>query len=569
MNPSRRFLRLAFVTAAVLLLYLPGLGRPALLEPDEGRYAEIAREMYVSANYVTPRDDFVRYFEKPPLLYWAETGSIAVFGTNEFAVRLPSALFSAGQVTITAALADVMLGPAVALLAAAALALSPLFFGFARFATPDPGLSFFMLAALAAFYMAARAEDFASGPGRRWFLLSSAMLALGTLTKGPVAFLLVGAVALAWLLTERRARDALRMPWISAILIFAAIAVPWFVLAAERNPGFLSFFFLNQNVDRFLHATEHGWGPWFFVPITIAGTWPWFFFVPLGVREMNRGDQRKRSDLKFLLLWFGVIFVFFSIPRAKLGEYILPAIPALAIIAGYGMRRVLDFDVARVKRIFAWFTGLNLAAAAAAAAAFLVFRHRLLPPLVRDGLAMTAVVAVTMLVCFVLATRARRVRGAIVALALGMVIVMGFAARARENAAPLFSYRNLAHQTSQYLRPGCVLASYRHFVQSLPFYTHFREALVGYKGELRPFSRSPGARASFIRNDKELKKIWGSGKCMVLIADHGYLSHLSKELDPAPTIVGCEGKKFALFNGSGAKSIPECEKRARQAHTRY
>ena len=83
-----------------------GLGRPALWEPDEGRYGEIAREMYLSGDYVTPRDNFVRYFEKPPLVYWAETAAISVFGVNEFAVRLPAALFSAGQVVVTAAIAD-------------------------------------------------------------------------------------------------------------------------------------------------------------------------------------------------------------------------------------------------------------------------------------------------------------------------------------------------------------------------------------------------------------------------------------------------------------------------------
>src|SRR5579871_4677781 len=173
----QRALRLGFIAAAALILYLPGLGRPALWEPDEGRYGEIAREMYLSGDYVTPRDDFVRYFEKPPLVYWAEAASIHIFGMNEFAVRLPAALFSVGEVVVTAALAEVMFGEAVGILAAIALALSPLFFGFARFATLDPALAFFMTAALGTFWMAARARDFGVGAGRRWFLISAAMLA--------------------------------------------------------------------------------------------------------------------------------------------------------------------------------------------------------------------------------------------------------------------------------------------------------------------------------------------------------------------------------------------------------
>ena len=179
-----------------------------------------------------------------------------------------------------------MFGEAVAILAAIALALSPLFFGFARFATLDPALAFFMTAALGAFYMAARARDFSRGEGRRWFVACAAMLAFGTLAKGPVAPVLCGAIALIWILIERRAGEIARMPWLLAIITYGAIAAPWFVFAAYRNPGFLRFFFVHEHVQRYLENTEHGWGPWFFIPIVIGGTWPWFFFVPLGLARI-------------------------------------------------------------------------------------------------------------------------------------------------------------------------------------------------------------------------------------------------------------------------------------------
>jgi 4-amino-4-deoxy-L-arabinose transferase-like glycosyltransferase len=132
MLAANRPLRLALYALLAALVYLPGLGRPALWEPDEGRYAEIAREMVVSGDYVTPRDDFELYFEKPPLVYWANAVSIKIFGANEFAVRLPAALFSVGQIVVTTALADAMFGAMAGFFAALVLALSPLFFGFAR-----------------------------------------------------------------------------------------------------------------------------------------------------------------------------------------------------------------------------------------------------------------------------------------------------------------------------------------------------------------------------------------------------------------------------------------------------
>ena len=196
MFAANRPLRFTFYALIAAILYLPGLGRPALWEPDEGRYAEIAREMVVTGDYVTPRDDFELYFEKPPLVYWTNAASIEIFGVNEFAVRLPAALFSIGQVVVTAALAEVMFGATAGFFAALALALSPLFFGFARFATLDPALAFFLTAALAAFYLAARADSFSQPSARRWMLISAAMLALGTLAKGPVALLLGGAIPL-------------------------------------------------------------------------------------------------------------------------------------------------------------------------------------------------------------------------------------------------------------------------------------------------------------------------------------------------------------------------------------
>ena len=212
MRAANRPLRLTLYAVLGAILYLPGLGRPALWEPNEGRYAEIAREMVVSGDYVTPRDDFELYFEKPPLVYWVNAASIRIFGVNEFAVRLPAALFSVGQIVITGALADAMFGATAGFFAALVLALSPLFFGFARFATLDPALAFFLTAALGAFYIAARDDSFSQPSARRWMLISAAMLAMGTLAKGPIALLLGGAIAVTWLAVEHRLRRVAQMP---------------------------------------------------------------------------------------------------------------------------------------------------------------------------------------------------------------------------------------------------------------------------------------------------------------------------------------------------------------------
>jgi 4-amino-4-deoxy-L-arabinose transferase-like glycosyltransferase len=556
MAGPRRSLRLAFIAITALILYLPGLGRPALWEPDEGRYAEIAREMYLSRDLVTPRDNFVRYLEKPPLVYWIETAAVAALGTNEFAVRLPAALFSAAEVVVTAAIAEAMAGEAAALLAAIALALSPLFFGFARFATLDPALAFFITAALGAFYAAARSGDFASGTGREWFVATAAMLALGTLTKGPVALVLGGAIALIWILLEGRGGEIARMPWLSAIVVYCIIAAPWFVVVARRNPGFLHFFFVHEHLTRYVVTTEHGWGPWFFIPVVIGGTWPWIFFVPIGTRAM-REDSARHSALRFLAVWFIVIFLFFSIPRAKLGSYILPALPALAILAGIGMTRLWSLGAKQARWILGWFAALNLAAVASAAAALLFLMNRLNRPLLADGGLIAALLAAMAILCFVFDRSGNRPGAAVITIILAMVLMMGIGTRAREDSAGMATYRKLAREITPHLGPGCILGSYRHFVQSLPFYTGAREALISYRGELAPFGDSPDAAASFIANDRALRELWGSGNCMVVVVNRKDLPGL-ETLSPAPVIIGCEGKKLALSNRAEAAAAMDC-----------
>lgn len=569
MLASHRSLRLAVYAILAAILYLFALGQPALWEPDEGRYAEIAREMVVSGDYVTPRDNFELYFEKPPLVYWAEAAAIGVFGVNEFAVRLPAALFSIGQVVITAALAEAMLGATAGLLAAVALALSPLFFSLARFATLDPALAFFLTAALAAFCAASREGSFALRLARKWMLASSAMLALGTLAKGPVALLLGIAIVFIWLTSEKRLAEIRQMPLVWCAFIYCAIVAPWFVLMELRNPGFLNFFFIHEHLQRYVSSNEHGWGLWFFIPIVIGGTWPWIFFAPLGWSSMRRGDSsesgrapsertsscdRRRSAASFLAIWFIVIFVFFSIPRSKLGTYILPALPPLAIVAGYGLSRLSSLGATSRRRLLAGFAIANLTFAVAGLIFFETVLRKIYPALALDGFLVCLAVAGGGVLMYALAREVSRLPYAIGALALAMLAIVPLTNRAREHASSISTYRNLAHIVQPFAARDCILGSYRHYIQSIPFYTGRRETRVLYWGELSEVSPGTQARSPFIiGSDARLGEVWASGACMILIANNRDLPGLRNTLKPPPQILGFEGKKFALYNGGGVK----------------
>lgn len=552
-----RLLRIGLSALMACLLYLPGLGRPALWEPDEGRYAEIAREMVQSGDYVTPRDDWVRYFEKPPLMYWAGALAIKSLGANEFAVRLPAALFSIGQVAITCALAEAMFGAMAGLAGAAALALSPLFFGFARFLTLDPALAFFVNGALACFYMASRAPAFGQCAGRRWLYLAAGLTALGTLSKGPVALAISGGVALLYMLLEGRVRELTRIPWLGCALIYGAICAPWFVLAARRNPDFLAFFFIHEHVKRYLSSTEHGWGPYFFIPVTLAGMWPWIYFVPRPIRQWlrRRTDEApvNASALRFLLIWFGLIFVFFSIPRSKLGSYILPGLPPLAILAGYGLCILRGDKASEVRRTLGTFALVNLGLAAVVIPVLIVItrRHGMLA-LGIDGAAAMAAVAIGGVAAFVMGRDGRHTTQAISMIAITIAVATGAMVKARAHAAPLGSYRRLARAILPDLSRGCVLASYHHLVHSLPFYTGAREVLVAHRGELAPAANTPDARPSFIDTDRELVELWASPRCVVMIVNRKELPGLAAGLNPPPTILAEEGKKIAISNRPAA-----------------
>lgn len=539
--------RVLIAAIVAALLYLPALGSAPLWEPDEGRYAEIPREMLVSGDFVTPRNNYVRYFEKPPLVYWMTAASMAVFGENEFAARLPAALASIGQVVIVALLAESMLGATAGFIAALALATFPVFIGFARFATLDPPLAFFVTAGIAAFYAAARTRDFRRAPGRNWFIASAAMLALGTLTKGPVALVLGGGIALVWLIRERRTAEIRSLPWIPAVVVYLAITAPWFVLVATRNPGFLEFFFVREHLLRYSEFQEHARPLWFFVPILIAGAWPWTFFAPLGYSAL-RSDSEHACAFRFLVVWFLFVLIFFSLPQSKLGGYILPALPPLAIVCGCGVTRLASLATDAARRLLLWFGAINVAAAAFALVVLIVMRSRISA----DALMSAALIIIAPPVGAALAYALWRLTSTTLSVAAAIVIAVAIgvvgAEGIRADVASTNSYRNLSAAIRSRLQPDCTVASYRHVVQSLPFYTRTRTAIVAHRGELAPWSHTPDARASFIRNGAELAQLWSSGRCVILVANRKELPLVLPLLDPKPAVVGCEGKKYALSN---------------------
>lgn len=323
-----------WVAAVAILLGLFaicwGINRIPLLDPDEGRNAEVAREMLAGREWIVPRFHGLPYLDKPALYFDAVALSQAVFGRSEASSRLPSVLFAVATAGATFLLGARLLGRRKAFFGAAVLMTAPLFVGFARIVIFDMPLACFVTLALLF------AEE--GRRGRRWgFPLSWAATALAVLTKGPVGLLLpvMGVVALS--LGQAPPYRLRRYFRPLHVLLFFAIALPWVVAVEIRNPGFLRYVFVTETFERLTQPTFHRTGSvLYYLPVLILGLFPWSLAAlgraPAWARAA-RGLARPSPE-RGLLLASVAIVLFFSFSTSKLGGYILPAFPLLAILVG-------------------------------------------------------------------------------------------------------------------------------------------------------------------------------------------------------------------------------------------
>ncbi len=312
---GRDLVRLAL---ALSLLFGAVLGVRALWGPDEGRYVEIAREMAASGDYVTPRLNGLKYFEKPPLFYWLEAGAIHLFGLREWAMRLVPALSALLGCLAVYAAGRRLFGRRAGLLAAAVLATSPLYYFLGNAITLDMTVSALLTAALLAFLVAFEEPE---GRLRRNLLWTFYLaLALATLTKGLMGIVIPGMILVAWMVLVGEWDLLRRMRLVSGTGLFLLVAAPWHVLVARANPEFLWFYFIHEHVLRYLTKIHDRYEPpWYFVPILLGGLIPWTVFLWPSLRTAlpaswrDRRDRRKWKPELFLILWAVLIFGFFSL----------------------------------------------------------------------------------------------------------------------------------------------------------------------------------------------------------------------------------------------------------------
>jgi len=360
------------------ILYFPGLGSRDLWAPDEPRFAEVAKEMLASGDYVVPRRNGKPYIKKPPLFFWSVCSVGKLAGeVNERIARIPSALAATALVLATFFWARSQLGSTAGLLAALVLATTFRFYWNARYIQTDMVFSFLTGAAIFSIFTGYIRQDRAW----LWCLIGYAAAGLAILAKGPLAVVLVF-LALGpfmvwrqWSLREFP-KFGRWLPHLAGMAICLAIAAPWYLLSAEAVGGaeFAQKNLIKENWTRFTSAFDHKNPFYEYLILLPLDFFPWSIFLPAGLALVWR-SRREEGETKwlagFLLLWLGLSFLFFSISQSKQGKYLLPLYPGFALIVGWflsvALKQPSDPKVLRAAEISLWVCLGVLALAAAVA----------------------------------------------------------------------------------------------------------------------------------------------------------------------------------------------------------
>ena len=485
---------LAVLLLAGAALFFYRLGAPGLMDPDEGRYAEIAREILLLNDWIIPRLNLLPYLEKPPLVYWLTALSFQVQGLSEWAARLPAALSALGGVLVAYGLGRALWGPGAGFLSAMIMATCGGYVALGRLIILDMPMTLFLNLGVALGYLAMRQER------PRLWIWAYLALALGVLTKGPVVLVLADIIWMIWCIWQKR-------PWLRSwlhlrgVALLTAVCLPWFVLAALQYPDFLRFFILEQHLGRYLTKAIHHHQPfYYYLPILLGFMVPWFWLLPWA---LAREKPVRDPDRLFLVIWAGVILLFFSVSRGKLAPYILPALLPLALLLGHSL-----WEQARSNSGLLWGRGLLISLIIwgllawcllgvyflpPAWVAALLAKGELLAPLFLPGLLILALTPTLTLIW--------RRPGVLVtgALLLSLLVPWGM-----EKVSTQRSPREMGLALKSQWQPGAALVGYRLYSQGVSFYSGEIFHLLSFSTELDYGRKLVGTTSLFFDTPQEM-----------------------------------------------------------------
>jgi 4-amino-4-deoxy-L-arabinose transferase-like glycosyltransferase len=517
LSPGRFALLVGCLFTLLAALWLSDIGNRKLANPDEGRYSVLAMHMADSGDYVTPRLNGLKYFEKPPMQYWVTAAAFKSFGKSEWSARLYTALAGLLTVLLIAFTAGKFFGRETGLFTGLALVACPYYMALAEIVTLDMGLTFWTTLTVCAFMLSQRVsgDSTAGREGLIWLFVAALASAGAVLSKGLIGIVFPGAVLFLYCLFNFDWSRLLRINWWIAVPLFLLAVCPWFVLVAERNPEFMQFFFIHEHFQRFTttqHRRVEAW--WFFIPILFVGVLAWaFLLIPSLVSAWRRereaavqsGQAQSFRPLRFALIWSVFIIFFFSISGSKLPAYILPTFPFLAMLIGYYLastpgRKIAWYvlPIPAIALIIAYV--LHTLPAKKARNPFELGLYTEYGEIMVAAFVVFAIGTAVAVACFWRNTKVSR-RWGVAAVAAASVFMVQRFVSGYETLSPLQSGYGLAQSISQKLTKETRLYSVNTYDQTLAFYLGRYSTLVDYVDEFEMGQKSePGRNIPRLEN---------------------------------------------------------------------
>ena len=511
--------RAAALWVLLAVIWFGTLGIRPLYKADESRYGEISREMVASGDWITPRLNGFKYFEKPPLQYWTTAALFELLGERDWVARLWTALIGFAGVLVALHAGNRLFGPPVGLYAAAVLAASPLYVLLGQVNTLDMSVAFFLSAAIFAFALG-------------HLLVFWAACALAVLSKGLIGIVLPGGALFLYMLVKRDWGLVRRMRLVPGVALFLLVAAPWFIGVSAANAEFAHFFFVQEHFQRFttqMHQRVHP--AWYFIPVLAAGMAPWL--VPLGHAAARA--LRRRTDTELLLwIWAIVVFVFFSASGSKLPPYILPIFPALAVLAARSLTRPMLIAQALITAPVALGAGLAVHRLAAEGPYAAYAQWILVATLI---LAAAAGAALFMAWRF-------RLTSAVLTLAAGSLVAMQIGIAGHRTLAERFSVASTVAALPEQPAANVPIFALDMYDHTLPWSLKRTVTMVGYRDELG--DAVDWDKAKFVPDLMTFARLWNEAPQAWAFLPLAEADKLPRELG-IPVQVMARGAQYAIL----------------------
>ena len=506
-----------FILAVGFIFFFAFLGDRPLFTPDEGRYAEIAREMVTRNDYVTPYLNGIKYFEKPAFFYWLGVIAIKLGVVNIWAVRSINALIGLVGLLITYLATRKLFDRLTGLLAASILGTSMLYFVMSHMVSLDLPVTVFLSACLYSFIIGTREASLSKSCA--YFYTSAFFAGLAVLTKGLIGIVFPIIIIGAWILTTNRFGTLKKFPFIGAIILFLFVTVPWHWLVATRNPEFFYFYFIEQHFLRYTTLDIGHYQPaWYFFPVLLAGFFPWIVFLPQAfLQSVKHIFQKQDKDgiSLYFLLWAALVFTFFSFSKSKLIPYILPTIPPLAILSADYLAKHLR----KSRKITGLLISELILLCSSAVISFYLIqfaRTSALPDALSAKLYLTSasivlIAGVSSSIIMLFRNKHFSIFTLTISTAIFLILSMA-SIRAIDTRTVL----PLAIKIKSLAKPGDEVISYNQYYQDLPFYLQKRITILNWRNEMS-YGMKYQDTHDWMINDDTFWRRWHSQKRLFVI----------------------------------------------------